>query len=54
MLSIPWGLTLGPFIPPYIPWPVTPPRLASFAASSPWGTRATGGCDGHQLEDGGR
>ncbi|MGK3982875.1 1-acyl-sn-glycerol-3-phosphate acyltransferase [Sorangium sp. So ce136] len=21
MLSIPWGLTLGPFIPPYIPWP---------------------------------
>jgi len=21
MLSIPWGLTLGPFIPPYLPWP---------------------------------
>ncbi len=21
ILSIPWGLTLGPFIPPYIPWP---------------------------------
>ena len=21
MLSIPWGLTLGPFIPPYVPWP---------------------------------
>lgn len=21
MLSFPWGLTLGPFIPPYIPWP---------------------------------
>ena len=21
MLSFPWGLTLGPFIPPYVPWP---------------------------------
>jgi hypothetical protein len=21
MLSVPWGLTLGPFIPPYLPWP---------------------------------
>jgi 1-acyl-sn-glycerol-3-phosphate acyltransferase len=21
MLSIPWGVTLGPFIPPYVPWP---------------------------------
>jgi 1-acyl-sn-glycerol-3-phosphate acyltransferase len=21
MLSIPWGLTLGPIIPPYVPWP---------------------------------
>lgn len=21
MLSIPWGVTLGPFIPPYLPWP---------------------------------
>jgi 1-acyl-sn-glycerol-3-phosphate acyltransferase len=21
MLSVPWGLTLGPFIPPYVPWP---------------------------------
>jgi 1-acyl-sn-glycerol-3-phosphate acyltransferase len=21
MLSVPWGLTLGPFVPPYLPWP---------------------------------
>jgi 1-acyl-sn-glycerol-3-phosphate acyltransferase len=47
MLSVPWGLTLGPFIPPYVPWPskiiievlepiVFPPARSVGASEKTW------------------